>query len=226
MTGTRITGAGWVDHGAFGQVVRERHVPYNPGGKLSEVARKWCFFAHPVKNFGRFDRTSKLTCCAVALALQDAGTAYGEGRRLPFGVLMTGPDGCLAANERYFRDYVESGRKLARGNLFIYTLPTSPAAEAAIHFGLGGPTLYLRSSLSGIAAAVAATERMARYGGTCAMLLVTATEEAALAIVVDTREGNRQICSADELRDAVRGTQRVRALVDSLTDLQAKGEAT
>ena len=48
----------------------------------------------------------------------------------------------------YFQDYVSGGRKLGRGNLFIYTLPTSPAAEAAIHFGLAGPLLYVGRSVS------------------------------------------------------------------------------
>jgi len=44
-----------------------------------------------------------------------------------------------------FLDYVQAGRKLGRGSLFIYTLPSSPLAEAAIHFGLQGPVLYIGS---------------------------------------------------------------------------------
>ena len=36
-----------------------------------------------------------------------------------------------------------NGSTLGRGNLFIYTLPSSPLAEAAIHFGLTGKLLYL-----------------------------------------------------------------------------------
>jgi len=188
--------------------------------------RKWEIFARPVKNFGRFDMTAKLTCCAVALALQDAGIAYSEGQRLPIGVIMTGSHGCLQANECYFRDYVDSGRTLARGNLFIYTLPTSAAAETAIHFGLAGPTLYVGSHSDGICSAVDAAARVLEGGDASVMLVVAATPEAAVAIVVDTEGENPQICSATNLPDAVRGIERVSALVDKLTGLREEEDAT
>ena len=103
-------------------------------------------FTYPVKNFARFDEASRLIILSVALALHDAGIAYTEGEKQDIGILGTSPDGALVSNLAYFRDYTEHGRKLARGNLFIYTLPTSPLAEAAIHFGLQGPLLYLRDS--------------------------------------------------------------------------------
>jgi len=197
-------------------------MPHGDDTTLSGAARRCGLFAYPVKSFGRFDAASRLTCCAVALALQDAGIAYAEGQRLPVGILMTGADGCLAANERYFRDYAESGRTLARGNLFIYTLPTSPIAEAAIHFGLAGPTLYLGSPSGGMCAALEAAHRMAQRDGMRAMVVVTATEEAALAIVVDTTDGNRRICSAHELLNAVRGVEEVHPVVEKLSGLRAR----
>jgi 3-oxoacyl-(acyl-carrier-protein) synthase len=226
MSATRITGAGWADHEAFGRVIGGQCVPHAPDCTLSAAARKQGIFAYPVKNFGRFDTTSKLTCCAVALALQDAGIAYAEGRRMPIGVIMTGNDGCLHANERYLRDYVESGRTLARGNLFIYTLPTSAAAEAAIHFGLAGPTLYIGSPSDGICAALDAAQRALDYDPTRAMLVVAATHEAALAIVVDTEDEIPQICSATNLPDAVRGIEEIPALAEKLAGLREQEDAT
>ena len=54
-------------------------------------------------------------------------------------------EGSLQSDLEYFRDYLEGGRTLSRGNLFIYTLPSSPLGEAAIHFGLLGPLLYAAS---------------------------------------------------------------------------------
>jgi hypothetical protein len=101
--------------------------------------------AYPIENFARFDQASKLVTLSVALALHDADIAYAKDRKLNIGILGMSPDGALASNLAYFKDYVEAGRKLGRGNLFIYTLASSPLAEASIHFGLQGPLAYIRN---------------------------------------------------------------------------------
>ena len=102
--------------------------------------------AYPSEKFGRFDAASRLVAISVALALYDADIDYAKGKKKDIGILGTSPDGALDSNLAYFRDYVGAGRKLGRGNLFIYTLPSSPLAEAVIHFGLQGPILYMRNS--------------------------------------------------------------------------------
>ena len=100
-------------------------------------------FKYPVANFFRFDAISKLTTISIALALYDAKMVYAEGKKQNISILGTQPKAALEANLAYFNDYITNGRTLARGNLFIYTLPSSPLAEAAIHFGLTGKLLYL-----------------------------------------------------------------------------------
>jgi len=99
--------------------------------------------AYPIENFGRFDQVSKLTILAIALALYDSGIAYAKDKKQDISILGTNTCGALEANLTYFNDYIANGRILGRGNLFIYTLPSSPLAEAAIHFGLTGKLLYL-----------------------------------------------------------------------------------
>jgi len=98
---------------------------------------------YPVANFFRFDMLSKLTVISIALALFDAKIAYAQNKKQMICILGTNPAGALDANLAYFNDYISNGRTLARGNLFIYTLPSSPLAEAAIHFGLTGKLQYL-----------------------------------------------------------------------------------
>lgn len=100
-------------------------------------------FKYPVDNFARFDCESKLVSIAIALALDDARVAYAKGKKQDIGLIATSENGALVAGLDYFKDYLNSGRVMGRGNLFIYTLPTSPLAEAAIHFGLSGPLFYL-----------------------------------------------------------------------------------
>lgn len=140
-----IKGCGWIKDGEWG-VSEKKGLQGKCSNLLSLYAQllKDSLFAYPVKSFARFDEHSRLVTLSVALALHDAGITYAEGKKKDIGLLGTNPDGALATNLAYFRDYIEHGRKLARGNLFIYTLPTSPLAEAAIHFGLQGPLLYLR----------------------------------------------------------------------------------
>ncbi len=97
----------------------------------------------PVENFRRFDEASKLVTLSTALALHDADFPYAKDKKQDIGILGTGQEGALISNLAYFRDYIDSGRKMGRGNLFIYTLASSPLAEAAIHFGFQGPLSYI-----------------------------------------------------------------------------------
>jgi 3-oxoacyl-[acyl-carrier-protein] synthase II len=137
-------GCGWIKKDGCGCTKKGRQWQYTDLRSLYGRLQSDCVFAYPVDNFGRFNYESKLVAFAVALALYDADIRYAKGEKKDIGIVGTSPDGALVSNLEYFRDYVSCGRKLGRGNLFIYTLPSSPLAESAIHFGLQGPLLYLR----------------------------------------------------------------------------------
>jgi len=130
MTG--VAGIGWWTDEAWGSVITGAR---GTGGGQER-------FSTQFRNFGRLDRDSKAAAYAVALALEDAGMSYPLTPESTAGIAGGSTLGCLSADLAYFRDYVECGRTLGRGNYFIYTLPTSPIAECAIHFGLEGPVLY------------------------------------------------------------------------------------
>ncbi len=139
-----VRGAGWVEPARAGGARRGlRASPPPAAGEGAGATRAHGGpFAYPVRNYGRMDGDARRVCAACALALRDAGFDYAEGGTLGIGLLGTGPDGSLRANRAYFEDYVAAGRTLARGNLFVYTLPSSPLAEASIHCGLRGPLLF------------------------------------------------------------------------------------
>jgi len=135
-----ILGLGWIHGEKYGQGDTGEGVAYESLRELrSEEAG---FFTYPVKNFGRFNDDAKFACCAVALALHDANIVYSAESQASIGMIGTSKLGALHANQAYYQDFVDCGKTLARGNLFIYTLPTSPLAEVMIHFGLQGPLLY------------------------------------------------------------------------------------
>jgi hypothetical protein len=137
-----IIGTGWVTRNKYGCKKCRMQKGYSDLKSLYTRLQPE-FFKYPVENFFRFDTVSKLTALSIALALYDAKITYAKGKKQNIGILGTNTCGALEANLAYFNDYVVNGRTMGRGNLFIYTLPSSPLAEAAIHFGLTGKLLYL-----------------------------------------------------------------------------------
>ena len=139
----KICGQGWIKKNKYGLGDKGQGQKYVDLRSLYARLKEEGIFRFSVDNFGRFDQASKLTVIAIALAFADAKFFYAKGRLQDVGILGTSVDGSTDTNLAYFKDYLKAGRTMSRGNLFIYTLASSPLAEAAIHFGLSGPTLFL-----------------------------------------------------------------------------------
>jgi hypothetical protein len=168
---TFLASAGWVLGQAGGEfcVRGGREYPLAGPGLLEAIPG---LFRYPIKNFGRFPGSVRETYTACGLALRAAGVEYGPGTRMPMGLIGAGYDATLVANRAFFSDYIDSGRIMGRGNLFIYTLPTSPLAEASIHFGMTGPVLYVEADTAPFAEMLRGACRMIRTGQAQAMGLV------------------------------------------------------
>lgn len=215
MTG--MLGIGWIDGREYGQVRAGARTRYpqdpGPGGLWQDTG----IFEMPVKNYGRFDATSKLTCCACALALRDSGALEG-----PTGILGTSRNGCLESNRAYFKDYIDCGRTLSRGNLFIYTLPSSPLAEAAIHLGLTGPTLYVTSPEPDPALLFDTAACMMSAGDADTMLAVQADETEAICFALgEPGTSTDLMCGLDDALAIVENTDctHIGDLVDGFREL-------
>jgi 3-oxoacyl-[acyl-carrier-protein] synthase II len=182
-----VNGIGWLDAQAWGGVLRRQRTAAGvPLWKRTD------FFAYPVKNLGRCDAGSRMTLCACALALKDAGMAYSEGHGTGMGLIGTNKAGSLEANRLYFGDYLQAGRVLARGNLFVYTLPSSPLAEAAIHFGFQGPMLYMGFPGGGLGDLLEAGARLVADGA-AGMVAVMSDEQEAMAFVLGQAGTTRNV---------------------------------
>jgi 3-oxoacyl-[acyl-carrier-protein] synthase II len=196
-----ILGVGWLTAKGYGTVNSAKEHLFAPDETLSAAA-KTGLFDRPVKNFGRLDRLSRITLAAVSLALKDAGIASSPDCKQPIGLVGGNDEGSLETDTAYFRDFLENGRKLARANLFIYTLPSSPLGEAAIHFGLTGPLLYSSgTALSAVSIMTTAAEMVS--GGESSLMLagISCRDEALYAVIGPSREG--AICLLDDLLLAV-----------------------
>jgi len=178
------SGIGWITGTSYGLIRHNetccRSDPSNPeaSGSVRTLIRR------KIERFGRFDPVSRMTCSVCELALRDAGVECSQGTLREFGILGAGFEGSLAANAVYFKDYVESGRILARGNLFVYTLPTAPLGEAAIHFGFQGPLFSLISTGTPLADALETASLLIQNGDAPAMLVVQAEADSAVAAFV------------------------------------------
>ncbi len=138
-----VTGIGWVNLKEYGCIIGKYKKSHNGFDSLHSCFMDESIFLYPVKSIKRFDIISRTTCYSVALALKDAGISYSHDHKKNIGILGANEEGCLESNINYYKDYIDCGRIKARGNLFIYTLPSTPLAEAAIHFGLSGPLLHM-----------------------------------------------------------------------------------
>ena len=186
----RIIGVGWITGKRYGRSINRTTMDYSEDYSdfraLASDFTSQALFAYPVKNFGRFDKISKMVCAAVALAFNDAGIIYSKSEKKEIGIVGTGTAGCLQSNFDYFQDYVENGRTLARGNLFIYTLPSTPLAEAAIHFGCSGPLLYINFGQTGIVPLIEYAGDMISRKEAPSMLAISADDNRVICMLLES----------------------------------------
>jgi hypothetical protein len=123
-------------------------------------------------------------------------TPWRQSADPEIGMISSSPDGCLHDNQKYFRDYVASGRTLGRGSLFIYTLPTSVAAEIAIGLTLAGPCLFLGDDARPVQSLVQHAERLMSDGEADRMLALWSEPQAAVCFAVEPGDGGGDGISA------------------------------
>ncbi|RPH50385.1 MAG: hypothetical protein EHM85_10670 [Desulfobacteraceae bacterium] len=183
-----VTGIGWLNRKEYGCVIGNIIKRLEGLDSLYTSFKRESIFSYPVKNFSRFDAISKTTCFCAALALKDAGIYYSAGQKQDIGIFGANESGCLESNINYFKDYIESGRILARGNLFIYTLPSIPLAEAAIHFGLSGPLLHISFNEKSLPSLLSFAGKSILEGEAPAILAVQAEETDAVCFVLQSKD--------------------------------------
>ena len=140
MTGSVVAGIGWVTSQGpgRGREAREFSMTSGPIPPVTTVD----VFPEPNLRFGRLPRYSRVGLAAVAFALRDAGMEHWETKRSA-GIVASTRAGCLATDIEYYDTVLPEGGGLPSPNLFSSTLPTCFLGEAAILFGLSGPTLIV-----------------------------------------------------------------------------------
>ncbi len=203
-----IKGIGWITKTEYGSIIKKLQRNYSDLKSLHSNLQHESVLKSAIKNFRRFDSASKMTCCSIALALNDAGITYSEHIKHDIGILGTNNDGCFESNLAYFKDYVSCGRTIARGNLFIYTLSSTPMAEAAIYFGFQGPLLYIKFQHNKIPSMLRFAGKMILCGETSKMIAVEANEEKAVCFVLDNKDNSSTVKSLS-LEDVIDTIEKI-----------------
>ncbi len=190
-----IHALGWCDMehwGSVGAHVASRHgiMP-----DLSASADVEILIGRPVKYYSRMPIQTRLSLIAMSQALQTS--RWEEAGMREIGMTTAGYDGCLDANQRYFQDYVETGRMTGRGSLFIYTLATSTLGEAAIVLRLSGPALYLHSDVAPVTTLIEQSRQLSVEGQSQGVLALWSDTRAAVCFAVEAEAGD----GLDEMTD-------------------------
>ena len=213
-----IAGVGWITKDEYGTLKRKPSDGYPDLRSLYSLLRQKSVFSYPIQGWGRFDDISRMTCLVGGLALFDAGVTYSQEKKQNVGIIGTNTNASLQSNVNYFKDYIENGRTLARGNLFIYTIPSSPLAEAAIYFGLTGPLFYVSYANKGVVELLDCAAHLIAVKDTNYMLAVRAEEAEAVAFVLAAKEQNTigEIYSLKEAKKLLKKAYGVRKIVSAL----------
>jgi 3-oxoacyl-(acyl-carrier-protein) synthase len=212
-----VRGIGWVSQTGYGCIRTGLNRSFSSAEGCSLL--KQDIFVHPFRNFGRLDKTSKMTAYAVALALRDSGMDYSPGRKQDIGIIGTSREGSLNSDIDYFKDYIENGRTASRGNLFIYTLPSSPLGEAAIHFGFVGPILYAAAKENSIAGILDMAGEMLNGRETATVLAGSSGEQESFYFVLGAEADGGALCDFAEARSLAESSGNISSLKDNFFSL-------
>ncbi len=214
-----VQGISWITHNYFSAKFRNVSGAYENSRDLYCQLKEKGIIRKNIKDFGRFDKVSANTCLAISLALFDARIDHSEEKKQDLGILSTNEKGCLQSNINYFKDYVECGRKLSRGNLFIYTLPSTPIAEAAINFRFQGPVLYLTFAEDQTNQILEQGRMMIESKEAVDLLIVNASEEDAVCFLVQSRRASSEniYMALSEMQNLIKGVKTLPKVIEEIS---------
>lgn len=190
-----IRAAAWFAPDDYGVLVPGARSWKKPSPPFSAIADILALIDRPVKYYSRMTTEARLCLCAASIALR--AVPISQSKKPEIGLLGAG-EGFLQANQEYFRDYVASGRTMGRGNLFIYTLPTSALGEVAIALSLGGPCMFLQNDAHPLASLIKHAEQFVADGEADLMLALWSNSRAALCMAVDADPGDDAMLAAPD----------------------------
>ncbi len=135
-----VTGIGWIIAAGLGH--GRGPDPFASLNRDANVPARREVFQDSDNRFGRMDAFSKLGLAAMTMALRDAGLETTPTKR-HVGIVAATQRGCLATDMDYYATVLADQGQWPSPHLFTYTLPSCVLGEAALRFGLTGPTYVI-----------------------------------------------------------------------------------
>lgn len=202
-----VAGIGWISKQKCGFFRQNQQKEFQDFKSLYQEFENEGVFKPSEKKVRWLNTNSNRHCFAAMLALRDAVKNVSDihGLSSEISLLSASEEGSLKANLEYFQDYIQSGRKLARGILFTHTLPTSLTAETAIAFGFKGPVLHLSAAKPKLNLIFERSESLSKRAKNLSFLCFAATEELLLCFFLRPAhsKGEKGFCSLSELKSQV-----------------------
>ncbi|MCD4781866.1 MAG: hypothetical protein K8S27_15170 [Candidatus Omnitrophica bacterium] len=210
-----IRGIGWITKNKFGSVFKKEITEYADKADVYSLFKKQSIIPESFRHFGRFDRVSKNTCLAISSGLFDADVYCSKETKPDLGILSTNSKGCLQSNINYFKDYIDCGRRLSRGNLFIFTLPSTPIAESAIIFGCQGPIAHLTFKDDQTPSILEHGRMMISQKEAKELLIVNANEEEAICFYIKEHAHafENEYMSLEQLQESFTDTEELSEII-------------
>jgi hypothetical protein len=139
---TILAGASWNHENDLRSLYKKEEFSYNSLKEIHNHFVSYKIIDNEISNFRRISINSKLYSILSGLSLYDSNIELNAENKENTGIISCTHKAATPDNEKYFKDYISAGRRMARGNLFVYTLPTSPLGEVAISYQLKGPLFY------------------------------------------------------------------------------------
>jgi len=214
-----VAGIGWIFGEMCGSVRRGWQEEFKDSDTLYRQLETSGVFNTPLRKVRWFCDVSQRFSLASALALRDAFDLAGQIALDPakIGMLGLSRDGALKANVEYFKDYIQSGRKSARGNLFIRTLPTSPLAQVAMIFGFKGPIFHMSTQQPRMAALIERGNAFGRRAENMNLLCCVSSEKGVISFFLKPELGTK--------REGLYSTAELNTLIGHLWKLEEVLEA-
>ena len=202
-----VAGIGWISGAMCGSLRRGWLEEFKDANTLYGQLEEAGVFNTPVKKVRWFCDLSQRFYLASALALRDAFDLAGQIALDPskVGMVSLSCEGALKANLEYFKDYVQSGRKSARGNFFIRTLPTSPLAQVAMNFGFKGPIFHISMPDPRMGRLIERGEALAKRTEGLNLLCCVGGEKGVISFFLKpgNSSGRQGLYSTQELKDLI-----------------------
>jgi hypothetical protein len=195
-----MSGVSWSYENKLESLYKKEEIPYASLKKAYSILSLNKVINRKIANFRRISDNSKLFSLLTGLSLYDSEIQINSEIEENTGIIACTHEAAAPENEKYFNDYISAGGTMARGNLFVYTLPTSSLGEVAITYQLKGPLFFSNFTETRLGFFLEQAEFMLKTGLTKNIVCIFTDEKAAICMFFTDKHFNSRHLAMETLK--------------------------